>query len=165
MHYFSSPVQPFRCYVMVVPDVDHFSNHPKTTLIIKEKQWFTSFITSTCCAAILNTPSTFFPRSWAPNWLPVRKFGGADGASLDLNGTTINLRVAGENETVNADAEMPIYGYHHLCVQADDVDAAYQELTDKNIEFLVSPRNTPDNLRVAFIKGPDGIVIEILQQL
>lgn len=93
------------------------------------------------------------------------KFGGADGASLDLAGTTINLRVAGENETVNADAAMPIYGYHHLCVQVEDVDAAYQELTDKNVEFVVTPRNTPDNLRVAFIKGPDGIVIEVLQQL
>jgi catechol 2,3-dioxygenase-like lactoylglutathione lyase family enzyme len=93
------------------------------------------------------------------------KFGGADGASLDLNGTTINFRVAGDNETVNANAAMPVYGYHHMCVEVDDVDAAYQELTDKNIEFLVLPRNTPDNLRVAFIKGPDGIVIEILQQL
>ena len=86
-------------------------------------------------------------------------------ASLDLNGTIINLRVAGDNETVNANATMPVYGYHHMCVEVDDVDAAYQELTDKNVEFLVTPRNTPDNLRVAFIKGPDGIVIEVLQHL
>ena len=107
----------------------------------------------------------FFTQTLGAQLVCRPKFGGADGASLDLNGTIINLRVAGDNETVNANATMPVYGYHHMCVEVDDVDAAYQELTDKNVEFLVTPRNTPDNLRVAFIKGPDGIVIEVLQQL
>lgn len=94
-----------------------------------------------------------------------QKFGGADGASLDLNGTKINLRVAGENEAVNADAQLPVYGYHHISVEVDDVDAAYRELINKDIEFVAMPRNTPHNLRVAFCKGPDDIVIEVLQQL
>ena len=116
------------------------------------------------CSNLENTID-FFTLVLGAKLVTRQKFGGADGASLDLNGTTVNLRVAGENETVNADGPLPVYGYHHMCVEVDDVDAAYQELTDKQIEFIVTPRNTPDNLRVAFCKGPDDIVIEVLQRL
>jgi catechol 2,3-dioxygenase-like lactoylglutathione lyase family enzyme len=113
----------------------------------------------------LETTIDFFIGMLGAKLAARQKFGGADGASLDLNGTTVNLRVAGENETVHADAPLPVYGYHHMCVEVDNVDAAYQELTDKKVEFIVTPRNTPDNLRVAFFKGPDDIVIEVLQRL
>ena len=107
----------------------------------------------------------FFTRVLGADLVTRQKFGGADGASLDLNGTTINLRVEGENETVNTDAPKPVYGYHHLCVEVDNVDAAYEELAGKAVAFISEPRNTPDNLRVAFFKGPDDIVIEVLQRL
>ena len=94
-----------------------------------------------------------------------QKFGAADGASLDLNGTTINLRLAAEGEAVDTTASGPVYGYHHMALKVDDTDAAYGELCEQNIEFVVTPRNTDDGLRVAFFKGPDNIVIELVQQL
>ena len=113
----------------------------------------------------LETTIDFFTRILGAKLVARPTFGGADGASLNLNGTTINLRVAGKNETVNADAARPVYGYHHMCVAVDDVDAAHQELIQQSVECIVTPRNTPDNLRVSFFKGPDDIVIEVLQQL
>ena len=116
------------------------------------------------CSDLENTID-FFTGILGAELMTRQKFGGAEGASLSLNGTTVNLRLAGDNETVNANAALPVYGYHHMCVEVDDMDAAYRELTDKNIEFVVKPRNTPDNLRVAFCKGPDDIVIEVLQRL
>lgn len=94
-----------------------------------------------------------------------QKFGAADGASLDLNGTTINLRLAAEGETVDTAASGSVYGYHHMALEVADTDAAYAELCDQGVDFAVTPRNTPDGLRVAFFKGPDGIVIELVQQL
>ncbi|WP_372680066.1 VOC family protein [Desulfosarcina sp.] len=116
------------------------------------------------CTNLENTID-FFTQAFGAELVARKQFGQANGASLSLNGTTINLRVAAEDETVNADAPLPIYGYHHMCVEVDNLDAAYRELRDKKIECSVPPRNTPDNLRVAFFKGPDDIVIEVLQQL
>ena len=116
------------------------------------------------CSDLENTID-FFTRVFGASLVVRKKFGSADGASLDLNGTAINLRVAADGETINTEASQPIYGYHHMCVEVDDVDAACEELAGKNIEFTGSPRNTPDNLRVAFFKGPDDIVIEVLQKL
>ena len=73
----------------------------------------------------------------------------------------INLRVSADHETVQADSSQPSYGYHHICVSVDDIDTAHQELTGKGIEFIADPMNTPD-ARIAFFRGPDNIVIEVL---
>lgn len=115
------------------------------------------------CSNLENTID-FFTGVLGARLVARKKFGPADGASLDLNQTTVNLRVAAENEPVNPDASRPTYGYHHICVVVDDMDAAVQELSDKKVEFIVAPKTTPDNLRVAFFRGPDDIVIELMQK-
>ena len=113
----------------------------------------------------LEATIAFFTRILGATLKGYQKFGAADGASLDLNGTTVNLRVAAEGETVNTDITGPVYGYHHMALAVDDTDAACRELTDQGIEIVVQARNTPDGLRVAFFKGPDNILIELVQQL
>lgn len=106
----------------------------------------------------------FFTQILGATLVTLKKFGTADGATLDFGGTTVNLRVAGEGETVNSDTAVPTYGYHHICVQVEDTDATYKELTDKGFKFVTPPVNAGDN-RIAFFKGPDDIVIEVLQPL
>jgi catechol 2,3-dioxygenase-like lactoylglutathione lyase family enzyme len=106
----------------------------------------------------------FFTGVLGATLVTLKKFGVADGAVMDLEGTMVNLRVAREDEPVNTDTSRANYGYHHICVQVEDIDAAYKELSDKNIEFLAPPADAGEN-RIAFCKGPDGIVIEVLQAL
>ena len=91
-----------------------------------------------------------------------RKFGTADGATLDLNGTLINLRVTREDETVLGDSSQVRYGYDHLGLEVEDVDAAYEELKAKGFSFIAPPQDF-ENLRIAFFKGPDNITVELLQ--
>ena len=43
-----------------------------------------------------------------------QKFGTADGASIDLQGTTINLRVSREDEKMVGDASESRYGFDHI---------------------------------------------------
>jgi catechol 2,3-dioxygenase-like lactoylglutathione lyase family enzyme len=93
-----------------------------------------------------------------------KKFGTADGASLDLQGTTINLRVAREDEDMVGDASQSSYGYDHIGLNVDDVDAAYRDLTQSGYSFFIPPKDIP-NLRIAFFKGPEDITIELLQKL
>lgn len=93
-----------------------------------------------------------------------KKFGGAEGATMDLNGTTINLRVAKDDEKVVNDSSLSTFGYHHICLSVDDLDAACAELTKNGVEFISAPVDAIDN-RIAFFKGPDNIVVEVLQPL
>ena len=91
-----------------------------------------------------------------------QKFGTADGASLDLQGTTVNLRVAREDEEVVGDSSQSKYGYDHIGLEVDDVDAAYKDLTQRGYPFFIPPKDIP-NLRIAFFRGPEDIVIELVQ--
>ena len=115
------------------------------------------------CSNLENTID-FFTGKLGASLVEHKKFGTADGATLDLNGTMVNLRVAADHETVTSDASQPSFGYHHICVSVEDVDAAHAELSGGGIEFIVEPVDAGDN-RIAFCKGPDNIVIDVLQPL
>jgi catechol 2,3-dioxygenase-like lactoylglutathione lyase family enzyme len=93
-----------------------------------------------------------------------RRFGTANGASLDLGGVTVNLRVARDDEDITEDAARPRFGYDHLGVQVDDVDAAYDQLRAKGFAFTVPPKDI-GALKIAFFKGPDNIMIELVERL
>ncbi len=106
----------------------------------------------------------FFSDALGATLLARKKFGTADGASLDLQGTTVNLRVAREDEDIAGDASRTKFGYDHLGLQVDDVDAAYQDLKKRGFSFFMEPKDIP-NLRIAFFKGPEDITIELVQEL
>lgn len=112
----------------------------------------------------LDTTIDWFTDKLGATLVVKKKFGTADGASLDLNNTIINLRVSADHESVTSDASTPSYGYHHMCVSVEDLDAAHKDLTGKGVEFISEPVNTAD-ARIAFFRGPDNIVIEVLQPL
>jgi len=91
-----------------------------------------------------------------------QKFGTADGASLDLHGTTINLKVSREDEKMVGDASQSRYGFDHIGLEVEDIDAAYNDLTKRGFLFFTPPKDIP-NLRIAFFKGPEDITIELVQ--
>ena len=92
------------------------------------------------------------------------KFGTADGASFDLQGITVNLRVSREDEEMAGDASQTRYGYDHIGLEVDDVEAAYKDLQAQGFSSVMPPTEIPD-LKIAFFKGPEDITIELVQQL
>ena len=93
-----------------------------------------------------------------------RKFGTADGASLELDGATINLRVAREDEKMAGDASQSTYGFDHIGLEVDDVEKAFEDLTARGYGFFMPPTEIP-NMRIAFFKGPEDITIELCQPI
>ena len=104
----------------------------------------------------------FFVDMLEAKLIEMKQFGGADGASLDLSGVKINLRVGQEGEKIAADPDGKIYGYHHVGLDVEDLDAAYKKLSDKGFVFSVPPKDLP-GLRVAFFDGPENITFELMQ--
>ena len=105
----------------------------------------------------------FFIEALGATLVARKKFGTADGASLDLQGTTVNLRVGREDEDMVGDASQTRFGYDHLGLQVEDVDAAYQDLKKRGFSFFMEPKDIPD-LRIAFFRGPEEIIIELVQE-
>ena len=105
---------------------------------------------------------TFFTEVLGARLVARQKFGTADGASLDLHGTTINLRVSREDDQLVGNASQSRYGYDHIGLEVEDIETAFNDLTAQGFTFPVPPREIP-NLKIAFFKGPEDITIELVQ--
>ena len=105
---------------------------------------------------------TFFTAVLGATLVKRQKFGTADGASLDLQGITVNLRVSREDEQMTGDASQPRYGYDHIGLEVEDIESVFSDLTAKGFTFLVPPKEIPD-LKIAFFKGPEDITIELVE--
>ena len=110
----------------------------------------------------LQQTEDFFTSMLGAKLIERKKFGTADGAVLDLNGITISLRTSRENDNIISDSSQQRYGYDHLGLEVEDLDAAYKELREKGVTFNLSPTNVEGG-EMAFLKGPDGITIELFQ--
>jgi catechol 2,3-dioxygenase-like lactoylglutathione lyase family enzyme len=106
----------------------------------------------------------FFTEVLKAKLIDRRKFGTADGASLDLNGTTVNLRVARADEEMVGDASQSAYGYDHIGLEVNDIEYAFKDLTARGFSFFMPPTEIP-NLKIAFFKGPEDITIELCQHV
>ena len=54
-------------------------------------------------------------------------------------------------------------GVRWLTFILDDVPAAQQKLKSQGVEFIAEPVSAPDAKHVVCAKGPDGMLIELVQ--
>lgn len=90
-----------------------------------------------------------------------RESRGIPTSELLLGGIRVLLRAASKDEN-RADGEQRKYGIDHFGLDVTDVDALVEKLRARGIEIAREPENSPRN-RVAFITGPDNLVIELVQ--
>lgn len=112
----------------------------------------------------------FLTANFDAKFISMQKFGGAnpdkpaDGASLDLGGTMVNLRVLQEKETLTDDASIKTYGLHHIGINVSDLDKIFKELSGKGFTFPCPPRKVNETTRTAFVEGPDNVTFELIEK-
>jgi glyoxylase I family protein len=57
-----------------------------------------------------------------------------------------------------------VVGYKHICLLTDSVDDEYERLLKAGVFFRIPP-TTVQNVRIAFLKDPDNLDIELIQYL
>ena len=55
-------------------------------------------------------------------------------------------------------------GLDHLGLRVRDIDRVCDELTAKGAEFTVEPKTIRPGVRIAFVRGPQNVLIEILDR-
>ena len=89
---------------------------------------------------------------------------------MELGGTFIILVDKEKGEVLESPKKsrktpMIRYGLGHFGVRVRNLDEAAQILKEKGAEFLCEPRDSRGGrIRVAFIRGPEDDVIEIVQR-
>ncbi len=107
---------------------------------------------------------SFFLDLLGANFIELTKFGDADGARLNLDGVIINLRASREGEENLENASRTRYGYDHIGLEVEDMEAAFKKLTNRGIHFINPPREKGNKI-TAFFNWPDNISVELIQPL
>ena len=81
---------------------------------------------------------------------------------LDLGGLTVFIEQAPADLAPPATA--PHLGIEHIGLGVADIDATMADLRTRGVTVLVETKVMRPGLRVAFIDGPDGVRIEILER-
>lgn len=58
----------------------------------------------------------------------------------------------------------PFIGLEHIGLRVDDLEAVAARLQALGVDFLVAPRQSRPGVRIAFIGGPDGERIELIER-
>ena len=84
--------------------------------------------------------------------------------TMRLGGQTVLIAPPHPHEATATAPPFPHYGLEHIGLTVDDVDAAVKELRAKGAEIAIGPLTRNHGLRLAFIRGPEGIMIELVQR-
>ena len=83
---------------------------------------------------------------------------------LDLGGMTVFIAPVIAASGAASPPEAPYLGLEHLGLRVEGIDAAVAELKRKGAEFTMEPTTIRPGVRIAFLRGPENVSIEILDR-
>jgi len=84
--------------------------------------------------------------------------------AMRIGGQRILVAPAHPHDPTGAAPQFPYYGVEHIGLTVDDVDAAVAELRAKGADIAIGPLTRSPGLRLAFVRGPDGVMVELVQR-
>ena len=96
-----------------------------------------------------------------------RSSAGGELAFLDAGGGMLEVAAPAQDVERFRDVPMSEAGLRHLTLAFDDVDALIETLEAAGVEIVERPRNAYNSemiRRVAFVRDPDGILVELIER-
>ena len=83
---------------------------------------------------------------------------------LKLGGANIFIAPVAAGDGVNPPPTTPYQGLDHFGLTVSGIDAIAAELKAKGVEFTREPTTVRPGVRVCFLRGPEGVSIELLDR-
>ena len=83
---------------------------------------------------------------------------------LKLGGANIFIAPVAPGDGVNAAPATPYQGLDHFGLAVSNIDAVAAELKARGAEFTKPPTTIRPGTRICFLRGPQGISIELLDR-
>ena len=83
---------------------------------------------------------------------------------LKLGGANIFIASVAPGDGVNPPPTTPYQGLDHFGLTVSGIDAVVAELKAKGAEFTREPTTVRPGVRVAFLRAPEGVSIELLDR-
>ena len=104
----------------------------------------------------------YFQRMFDAKIIESTQSDGQPRVDLDINGLTIFIAPADEN--VPKGPTEPHLGLDHFGLRVGDLDDAIAELKSRGAEFAVEPYTLRPGVRIAFVRAPGDVRIELLER-
>jgi lactoylglutathione lyase len=83
---------------------------------------------------------------------------------LKLGGANIFIAPVAPSDGVNEPPVTPYRGLDHFGLAVSGIDAIAAELKKKGVEFTREPTTVRPGVRICFLRGPEGVSIELLDR-
>jgi lactoylglutathione lyase len=83
---------------------------------------------------------------------------------VKLGGANIFIAQVNAGDGVNAPPTTPYQGLDHFGLTVSGIDAIAAELKKKGVEFTREPQVPRPGIKICFLRGPQGISIELLDR-
>ncbi len=80
----------------------------------------------------------------------------ADGVAVNISGARTDEQMGGGDATVH-------WGIEHFGITVDDLDAELERLAGLGAELMEGPNVVPGGPKIAFVRAPDDVRIEVMQ--
>ena len=107
-------------------------------------------------------------RVYEKNFNAVQKFSrelrGMSLIGMDINGMTLLISDEAEGENPKPGSADPQFGLIHFGLRCDNLEQQIKELKNNGVEFTMDFTDIGGGTKIAFIKAPDQVLIELLQR-
>jgi lactoylglutathione lyase len=83
---------------------------------------------------------------------------------LKVGGADVFIAPVTAGDGVNAAPTTPYQGLDHFGLKVTGIDAIVADLKKKGAEFTMEPTSIRPGVRIAFLRGPEGVSIELLER-
>ncbi len=89
---------------------------------------------------------------------------GIERTDMNLGGVMIFIAQTPPDAELSDKPDGRYVGLDHLGLRVNNIDAVVGELKAKGAEFTVEPKTIRPGVRIAFVKGPQNVLIELLDR-
>ena len=89
---------------------------------------------------------------------------GRERVDMRLGGVMMFIAKVDPDATLSEKPASSYVGLDHLGLRVRDIDRVCDELKAKGAEFTVEPKTIRPGVRIAFVRGPQNVLIEILDR-
>ena len=89
---------------------------------------------------------------------------GIERTDIRLGGVAVFIAKVPDSAALSEKPENSFVGLDHIGLRVNNIDAVCDELKAKGAEFTVEPRTIRPGVRIAFVRGPQNVLIEILDR-
>ncbi len=112
----------------------------------------------------LRSPDPEATAAWLRDILGAEIVRGLDRIDVKLGGANVFIAPVTTGDGVNSPPVTPYQGLDHFGLAVEDIDAVAAEIKAKGVEFTKEPTTIRPGVRICFLRGPQGISIELLER-